>query len=180
MQFTCRTIKSQMTRTSMVTTTTSCLSDRERGTMPRFGNFVTKRGTGTHGNNPRNVRGTTSIVAGNHGERRAGHVPGGSRAAVLDTYMEEATPSRCDAVSSVRLAAKFVCLVATSVRVAASSFHGGNAKAKSHHRCQAAKAPRLFQSSVEDAVGETRNASGRRRGIAAGPQDAMRQKRKGE
>jgi hypothetical protein len=87
--------KSQMTPTSMVTTTTSCLSDTERGMMPRSGNFVTKRGTGTHGNNPRNVHGTTSIVAGNDGGRRAGHVPGGSRAAVLDTYMEEATPPHC-------------------------------------------------------------------------------------
>jgi hypothetical protein len=51
--------------------------NEERWRVPRSGNFVPKRGTGTNGNNPRNARGTSSIV-----DRNDGH-------------LEEAAPPRC-------------------------------------------------------------------------------------
>jgi hypothetical protein len=116
----------------------------------------------------------------------------------LDTYLEEAVPlcwthtwrkPRRRTVSSVRLAATFVCLVATSFCVAASSFHGGNTKVQSHHRCQAAKAPRLFQSSGgnQKRIGKKKGNSGRATGCdateeegnsdgGAGPRDYRRRR----
>jgi hypothetical protein len=56
--------------------------NEERCCVPRSRNFVSKRGTGTHGNKPRNVRGTTSIVARNDGGSRAAALPSSGHRAV--------------------------------------------------------------------------------------------------
>jgi hypothetical protein len=101
--------------------------NEERWRVPRSGNFVPKRGTGTNGNNPRNARGTSSIV-----DRNDGHL---EEAALPSTGRRAWTPQRPSAISRWD-AASFGRCAATSVR--AGTLRRATVDGK------------LFQSSVEE------------------------------